>query len=136
MSTVPARKEMPDTLRRSPKEAQETWAKTHDSAVETYGEGERAHRTAFASLKHSFEKVGDHWEPKAEKGPSDPQAARGRGQRPTRTAGGVDANASKQHLMEVAKRLEVRGRSSMTKQQLVEAIQRANDRQTRRSRER
>lgn len=136
VSTVPARKELPDTLRRSPKKAQETWAKTHDSAVETYGEGERAHRTAFASLKHSFEKVGDHWEPKAEKGPSDAQAARSRGQQPTRTAGGVDANASKQHLMEVARRLEIRGRSGMTKQQLVEAIQRANDRQTRRSRDR
>jgi hypothetical protein len=48
----------------------------------------------------------------------------------------VDANASKQHLMDIARRLEIRGRSSMTKQQLVEAIQRANDRESRRSRER
>jgi hypothetical protein len=133
---VPARKEMPSTLRRSPREAQETWSKTHDSAVETYGEGEQAHRTAFASLKHSFEKVGDHWEAKKGKGPSDAQAARGRGQRPTRTASGVDANASKQHLMEVARRLEIRGRSSMTKQELVDAIQKANARSTRRARER
>ena len=46
----------------------------------------------------------------------------------------MDANASKQHLMDVAKRLEIRGRSSMTKQQLVEAIQKANDRSTRRAR--
>jgi ChaB/Rho termination factor, N-terminal domain len=133
---VPARKEMPSTLRRSPREAQETWSKTHDSAVETYGEGEQAHRTAFASLKHSFEKVGDHWEAKKGKGPSDAQAARGRGQRPTGTASGVDANASKQHLMEVARRLEIRGRSSMTKQELVDAIQKANARSTRRARER
>ena len=133
---MPARKEMPSTLRRSPKKAQETWAKTHDSAVAEYGEGERAHRTAFASLKHSFEKVGDHWEPKGHKGPSDAQAARSRDQRPTGTAGGVDANASKQHLMDVARRLDVRGRSSMTKQQLVEAIQRANDRESRAARKR
>jgi hypothetical protein len=134
VKTVPARKEMPSTLRRSPRKAQETWAKTHDSAVETYGEGEQAHRTAFSSLKHSFEKVGDHWEPKERKGPSDAQAARGRNQRPTRTAGGVDANASKQHLLEIARELDIKGRSSMTKPELVEAIQRANDRETRKAR--
>src|SRR5829696_4777976 len=133
---MPAKEELPSTLQRSPKKAQETWSKTHDSAVETYGEGERAHRTAFASLKHSFEKVGDHWEPKESTGPSDAQAARsGRSARKSRpTAGGVDANASKAHLMEVAKRLDVRGRSRMTKDELVQAIGRANDRQSARSR--
>ena len=73
-----SRDELPGTLKRSPKKAQETWLKTHDSAVESYGEGERAHRTAFASLKHSFEKVEDHWEPKKQKGPSDPQAVMAR----------------------------------------------------------
>ena len=130
-----AREDLPSTLKRSPKKAQETWSKTHDSAVETYGEGERAHRTAFSSLKHSFEKVGDHWEPKDSKGPSDAQAARsGRSARRSRpTAGGVDANASKAHLMDVAKKLDVRGRSRMTKDQLVEAIGRANDRESARS---
>ena len=71
---MPAKDEMPSTLERSPKKAQRTWAKTHDSAVDQYGEGERAHRTAFAAVKHSFEKGGDHWEPKDEKGPSDKQA--------------------------------------------------------------
>ena len=133
---MPAKEEMPSTLRRSPKKAQETWAETHDSAVQTYGEGERAHRTAFSALKHSYEKVGDHWEPKDEKGPSDEQAARsGKAARRSRpTAGGVDANASKAHLMDVAKRLDVRGRSRMTKDQLVEAIGRANDRESARSR--
>jgi hypothetical protein len=131
---MPAREELPDTLRRSPKKAQETWIKTHDAAVKEYGDGERAHRTAFAALKHSFEKVGDHWEPKAKRGPSDAQAARSRNQRPTRTAGGVDANASKAHLMDVAKRLDIRGRSSMTKAELVDAIGKANDRSTRKAR--
>jgi hypothetical protein len=134
---MPARKDMPSTLKRSPKKAQDTWVETHDSAVETYGEGERAHRTAFSSLKHSFEKVGDHWEPKDEKGPSDAQAAKsGRAARDTKrpqTAGGVDANATKTHLMEVAKRLDVPGRSSMTKAELVEAIQKANRRSDRKA---
>jgi hypothetical protein len=35
--------------------------------------------------------------------------------------------------MDIAKRLEIKGRSSMTKDELVDAIQRANDRETRRS---
>ena len=130
---MPARKEMPSTLKRSPKKAQDTWAETHDSAVEQYGEGERAHRTAFSAVKHSFEKVGDHWEPKAEKGPSDTKAAGGRGTR-AETAGGVDANASKQHLMDLAKRLDISGRSRMTKSELVDAIQKANNRSTRKAR--
>jgi len=133
---MPAKEELPSTLKRSPKKAQETWSKTHDSAVETYGEGERAHRTAFSSLKHSFEKVGDHWEPKDKKGPSDAQAARGTpsSRRSRATAGGVDANASKSHLMDVAKRLDVRGRSRMTKDELVEAINKANNRESARAR--
>jgi Mg-chelatase subunit ChlD len=127
---------MPDTIRRSPRKAQDTWVKAHDSAVGTYGEGERANRTAYAALKHSFEKAGDRWQPKGRKGPSDRQAARGRGQRPTRTAGGVDANASKAHLMEVARDLDVPGRSRMSKDELVRAIQKENRRRTRRARQR
>ena len=135
--TKAQREELPSTLERSEPHAQEIWAKTHDSAVESYGEGERAHRTAFAALKHSYEKVGDHWEPKDEKGPSDAQAARGgaaarRGKQ--ETAGGVDANASKKHLYELARRLDVPGRSSMSKDELVEAIGKANDRATARAR--
>jgi hypothetical protein len=135
---MPAREEMPSTLLRSPKEAQETWAKAHDAAVEQYGEGERSHRTAFAALKHSFEKVGDHWEPKARRGPSDRQAAKSGmpARRGGPTAGGVDANASKKHLYEVAQRLDIEGRSSMTKDELVTAIARANDRSSARARKR
>jgi cation transport regulator ChaB len=132
---VPAREDLPSTLKRSPKKAQDTYLKTLESAEQSYGEGERAHRTALAALKHSFEKVGDHWEPKAKKGPSDTQAAR-RGARARRgddTAGGVDANASKQHLYDVAKRLDVKGRSNMSKSELVDAIQKANNRESTRS---
>src|SRR6185312_4063499 len=102
---IPARKTMPSTVARSSKKAQDTWAKTYDSALNEYGEGDRPRRTAFASLKHSFEKVGDHWESKAKKGPSDKQAARSRAaarRNPAKTAGGVDANASKQHLYDLA----------------------------------
>jgi cation transport regulator ChaB len=73
---MPARKEMPSTIAKSSKKAQETWSKAHDSAVETYGEGEAAHRVAFSALKHTHQKKDDRWVRKAEKGPSDPQAAR------------------------------------------------------------
>ena len=125
------RDELPGTLKRSPKKAQETYAKVHDSAVEEYGEGERAHRTTFSALKHSFEKVGDHWEPKAEKGPSDPRAAQGgatarRGE--GESFGGVDyLGHTKSELAERARRLGVKGYSRMDKRELAQAIARKQD---------
>jgi cation transport regulator ChaB len=136
-SGKPKQDELPSTLQRSPEKAQRTFTKTYDSAVESYGEGERAARTAYAAVKHSFEKVGDHWEPKDERGPSDAQAARSTAegsQQPRKTAGGVDANASKKHLYELARRLDVPGRSSMSKDELVEALDKANRRETARAR--
>jgi ChaB len=128
---MPGREELPSTLQRSPKKAQETWIKAHDNAVQEYGEGERSHRTAYGALKHTHEKVGDHWEPKegGAKGPSDEQSARPRGQS-DESYGGVDANASKQHLLELARKLDVPGRSSMSKQELAQEIQQTNDRKT------
>ncbi|GGS30899.1 MULTISPECIES: ChaB family protein [Actinokineospora] len=131
---MPASKEMPSTLRRSSKKAQRTWGKAHDSAVDTYGEGERAHRTAFAALKHTHEKVGDHWEQKDDAGPSDKQAARGASSRRGKTAGGVDANASKKHLYELAQRMDIPGRSSMSKSELVDALEKANRKETAKAR--
>lgn len=124
--------ELPSTLRRSDAKAQRTFAKAHDAAAQEYGEGERAHRVAYAALKHSYEKVGDHWEAKETPGPSDDRAAGGRGTRAA-TAGGVDARASKAHLYDVASRLDIRGRSRMSKSELVAAIERENARRTRRS---
>lgn len=123
--------DVPSTIARSDKHAQAIYTKVHDAAVDSYGEGERAHRTAFSALKHSYEKVGDHWEAKDEKGPSDAQAEQSGAQardRPKETAGGVNANATKKHLVEVAARLDIRGRTHMDKDELVDAIQKANDR--------
>ena len=72
---MPAKKEdLPSTIERSPKKVQDTYEKTLDAAHEQYDSEERAHRTAFASVKHVAEKKGDHWELKDEQGPSDPQA--------------------------------------------------------------
>lgn len=126
--------DIPSTVQRSGKKAQETWSKAHDSAVDSYGEGERAHRTAFSALKRTHEKVGDRWEPKEKNGPSDEQAATGNRGSDKPTAGGVDANASKKHLQEVARRLDVEGRSTMDKEELVDAIQQADDRATAKAR--
>ena len=56
--------ELPGTLKRSSKEAQETFTKARDSAVRTYGEGDQADRAAYAEFKRKFEKRGDHWIPK------------------------------------------------------------------------
>jgi len=127
---MPTEKEdLPGTLKRSPAKAQRTYAETLDAAEETYdGDEARAHRTAWSAVKHSFEKVGDHWEAKDEKGPSDPQskltgaaARRGDGE----TYGGVDVYGNtKRELYERAKALGVRGRSTMDKHELAKAIAR------------
>jgi cation transport regulator ChaB len=115
------REDLPSTLERSPKKAQETYEKTLESTHEQYDSEERAHRVAWAAVKHSFEKVGDHWEPKDEKGPSDERAATGKGD----TAGGVDVRGhSKQELYERAKKLGISGRSKMSKEELGKAIAR------------
>lgn len=126
--------ELPSTLKKSPEKAQRTFAKAHDAAAEEYGEGQRAYRTAFSAVKHSFEKVGDHWEAKDEKGPSDERARSGGPNAKGETAEGVDANASKKHLMDVARRLDVDGRSKMTKDELVTAIKKANRRESAKNR--
>jgi len=125
--------ELPSTVRRSDDKAQRTYAKAHDSAADQYDDEQRANQVAYAALKHTHEKVGDRWEPKDEYGPSDAQAEGG-ADTDRETAGGVDLNASKEHLLDVARRLEIRGRSRMKKGELVQAIQRANDRASRQAR--
>ena len=126
--------ELPSTLQRSDQKAKDTFAKTYDSALDEYGDESRAARTAYAALKHTHEKVGDHWEPKDEAGPSDEHAEGGRDSE-AETAGGVDANASKKHLYELAQDLDIEGRSKMDKDELVKALQKANDQQTRKARD-
>ncbi len=126
---MPTRKEdLPDTIRRSSQKVQRTYAKALDSAHEEYDSEERAHRTAWAAVKHIAEKRGDRWVLKARRGPSDDQAAQGgrdARESPKRTAGGVDVRGStKEELYERARRLGVRGRSSMTKDELARAIAR------------
>jgi cation transport regulator ChaB len=125
--------EIPSTLQRSPEKAQRTFAKAHDSAEESYGDERRANQVAWAAVKHSFEKVGDRWQAKGKKGPSDAQAAGGRNTN-RQTKGGVNAKASKAHLMDIAKKLDISGRSRMTKDKLVDAIQKANNRKTAKAR--
>ncbi|WP_421733476.1 ChaB family protein [Cellulomonas sp.] len=125
------RSELPSTLQRSDAKAQRTFAQAYDAAMDQYdGDEERAHRVAFAALKHTHEKVGDSWRPKAEAGPSDRRAEEGYGSRAP-TAGGVDANATKAHLYDVATELGIAGRSRMSKDELVEAIDKENDRRSR-----
>jgi cation transport regulator ChaB len=122
-----SKEDLPGTIQRSPEKAQRTFEKTLESAHEQYDSEERAHRTAYSALKHSFEKVGDHWEPKDEKGPSDERAKRGR-DGGGESAGGVDVEGhSKDELYERAKELDVSGRSSMSKQELGQAIARKQD---------
>ncbi len=126
---MPAEKEdLPGTLERSPKKVRDTYEKTLDSAEEQYDSEERAHRTAWSAVKHIAEKDGDHWELKDEPGPSDPQSKQsGREARdnPKQTYGGVDVEGNtKDELYERARKLDIDGRSSMSKEELAEAIAR------------
>ena len=122
------RSELPSTLQRSSRKAQRTFAKAHDAAVEQYGEGERAHRTAMAALKHTHEKRGDRWVAKDESGPSDPRSKKTTAQKRRgvgETFGGVDGGQNPKHeLYERARRLGVAGRSQMAKRELARAIAR------------
>jgi cation transport regulator ChaB len=134
---MPTKKEdLPSTLKRSPKKVQDTYAKTLDGAHEQYDSEERAHRTAWDSVKHVAEKKGDHWELKDEKGPSDEQAAKSgaAARRGGQTAGGINAGKSKKALYEDARQAGIEGRSNMDKDGLVKALQRHSERETARAR--
>jgi cation transport regulator ChaB len=129
---------LPSTLERSLKKAQDTYEATLESAERTYGgDEERAHRAAWASVKHSFEKIGDHWEPKDQRGPSDPRAEQGGPHASGPSYGGVDIEGhTKQQLLDQAQRRGVRVTTRMRKAEIAEALERANDRATRDARER
>jgi cation transport regulator ChaB len=132
-----SKEDLPGTIARSPEKVQRTYAETLDSAHEQYDSEERAHRTAFAAVKHTAEKVGDHWELKDRKGPSDPQSrqsGRAARDRPRATYGGVDASKSKAALYDQAKRAGIEGRSKMSKAELARALDRYNDRESARAR--
>src|ERR671917_653487 len=94
--------DVPSTLERSPAKVRAAYVETLDSALDTYdGDEERAHRAAWASVKHIAEKKGDHWELKDEYGPSDPRSAQSGAaarERPKETHGGVDAGKTKPAL--------------------------------------
>src|SRR3954453_4572950 len=129
---MPAKNEdLPGTLERSPKKVRDTYEKALDAAHDQYDSEERAHRTAWSAVKHVAEKVGDHWEEKDEYGPSDPQSKQRGAQardNPKATHGGVDVEGNtKEELYERAKKLDVEGRSNMSKSELADAISRKQD---------
>lgn len=131
------RDDVPSTIARSDDKAVRTYKEALESAEDSYGNGERAHRTAYAALKHTHEKVGDHWEPKEENGPSDAQAEKGGSdarRSDAKTAEGVNANATKGHLDDVARRVGIDRPEDMNKDELVGEIEKANARETRNAR--
>lgn len=119
---------IPSTLDRSDDKIERTYAKTLSSAEAEYGDGARAHRTAWASVKNIAEKRGDHWELKDEPGPSDPrskktteQKAAGEGE----TFGGIDVEGnSRDELVQRAKAAGIVGYSRMNKAELARRLQR------------
>src|SRR5258705_5704111 len=104
------RRDLPSTLKRSARRAQDTYAKAFDSAVATYGAGDRARRSALAAVRGSFKQTGNHWEPKATtRGSSNSQATRRSNSRPGRAVN-VDADANKDQLLNMARRMHISAR--------------------------
>ncbi len=121
------KEDLPSTLQRSPAKVQRTYAKTMESAEDTYdGDDERAARTAWSAVKQVAEKKGDHWELKDEPSASDEGFED--------AAGGVDKQKTKDELLADAREADIEGRSDMTKDELVEALQKHNRRETDRAR--
>ncbi|CAN5466398.1 ChaB family protein [soil metagenome] len=133
-SGKPKKSELPSTVKKSGKKAQRTFAKAHDAAEKEYGDAERAYRVAYDTLKRKFEKVGNRWEKKEKKGPSDDRARSGGPNPKGKTAEGVNANSTKRHLYGVARKLDIPGRATMNKDELVKAVQKANRREAARTR--
>ena len=122
----PRRSELPDTVARSSAKAQRTFAEAHYSALKEYDSEESAHRVAYAALKHSYERVGDRWVAKSSRGPSDQRDKSGGPNASGKSHSGVNAEATKDHLLHVARDLDIRGRSTMRKGELIDAIEDAN----------
>jgi cation transport regulator ChaB len=125
----PKQSELPRPVKNSSAKAQRTFAKAHDSAEDEYGDAERANRVAYSALKHTHEKRGDEWVAKDEPGPSDARSKDPDAKHKTGgegTHGGVDAiGNTKDELYARAKALDVSGRSRMTKDELADAIAKA-----------
>jgi cation transport regulator ChaB len=123
---VSSKKDLPGPLQRSPAKAQRTYAEALESAEQQYGDPERAHRVAYSALKHSFKKVGDHWEPKDEPGPSDSRSKKStkeKQQGEGETFGGIDVEGNtRDELYDRAKQLGIEGRSKMSKTELARAL--------------
>lgn len=129
---------LPSTLKRSPRKAQDTYEKTLEHAEAEYGgDEERAHRVAWSAVKHAFERVGDHWEAKAEPGPSDPRAEQGGPDADAPAFGGVDMEGkTKEQLLAEARELGAHPTTHMTKAEIADTIAKAIHREDRKRRER
>jgi anti-sigma B factor antagonist len=56
--------QLPGTLKRSSKEAQETFTRALIKATQVHGDGDQAVQAAYSEFKRAFEKRGDHWIPR------------------------------------------------------------------------
>jgi hypothetical protein len=60
-SAKPAEGEIPQTISRSEKRAQEIWKKARDEAAGGGDDERSGERAAYEALKQEYEKKGDHW---------------------------------------------------------------------------
>ncbi len=83
----------------------------------------RDRRTAYAPLKHDSERITERWARTGRRDKSAPDETPATMALHTRhTLAEVTESATRAALYKIAKRLAVKGRSAMTKRQLLEAI--------------
>lgn len=121
---MPGKGVMPRTLECSPSEAQETWLRAYDRAIEVHGEGERARWIAYAALRNEFKRASDHWEPKSDKEPPKPRRTTARrsqrGREEESVRGGRDRCSPE--LLYLAKKLAIEQYDGLNRREVVDAI--------------
>ncbi len=105
------RGDLPSTIARSDKHAQEIFKKARASAQKEYGSGASEYRVAYAALKHEYKKQGDKWVPKKNWGASDPQAARGPTTHPKSTSE-PRAPTARGRVAQTARRARAQGKEA------------------------
>jgi hypothetical protein len=111
-------------LRRPSKIEPRARASAKPAQTEPAAEAGSVHRTAYVPLKHDSERITERWARTGRKAGAESSATVNR-QSIGKLVGGVTPSATKQRLYKVAKRLAIKQRSTMTRRQLADAIERA-----------
>lgn len=120
------KEELPAPIKNSPEKVQRTYKKALENAHQEYVDEERAHRTAWSTVKQIAEKQGERWVLKEDSGPSDPREKMPQEKKQSEhgeTYGGVDVEgSSREELEQRAKEADIKGYSDMSKDEIADEL--------------